>query len=117
MAAQTDDRDERTEETEETSKTPSADSALIAWLGAIHAEVQANRAEVQATRAELREEIRDLSGRVSCVEERLAHLEGGVESERAGKNRALIWLGIGVAVFAALATVSGVAVGVISLLN
>ena len=38
MVAETDDREERTEEPGE---LPPTDSALIAWLGAIHAELRA----------------------------------------------------------------------------
>ena len=96
MTAETDDAAERSPET---NKTPSGDSALIAWLSVIHSE------------------IRDLSGRVGRLEERVARIEGGMETERAGKNRAIMWLGIGVAALGALAGVAGVVLGVISLLN
>ena len=103
MVAETDDKEERTEETGE---TPSSDSALIAWIGAIHAELRAMRAE-----------IREVSGRVGRLEERVAHIEGGIEAERDRKNLVIMWLGIGVGILAALATVAGVTVGVIGLLN
>ncbi len=133
MVAETDDRDERTDEP---SETPPADSALIGWLGAIHAEIRAARAEsredLQAARVEFREEQREtrreLSERIDRVDERVggvdervggvdrrvARIEGGVESERDKKNKTIMWLGIGVG---ALLTAAGVAVGVASLLN
>ena len=146
MVAETDDKEERTEESEETGETLSADTALIGWLGAIHAELRASRVEfregLQAARAEFREGLREtrreLSDRIDRVDERVggvdervgrtnervggvearvARIEGGIEAERAGKNRTIMWLGIGVAVLAALATAAGVTVGVIGLLN
>ena len=58
--------------------------------------------------------MEEQSGR---TEARVARIEGGIEAERAGKNRAIMWLGIGVTVLAALATAAGVTVGVIGLLN
>ena len=118
MVVETDDKEERTEEDGE---TPSIDSALIGWLGAMHAEMRAMRVEfreeLQATRAEMRDEIREVSGRVSRLEERVTRIEAGIEAERARKNRAIMWLGIAVATLAALATAAGVIIGVISLLN
>ncbi len=102
MVAETDDKEERTGEPGE---TPSADSALIGWLGAIHAEIRAARAEsredlqaarvefregLQAARAESREESqamraefreeqretrRELSERIDRVEQRVARGE------------------------------------------
>ena len=143
MVAETDDKEERTEESEETGETLSADTALIGWLGAIHSEIRAQRAEfreeIQAARAEFREELQaarvefreelretrsELSERIDRVEERgirteerVARIEGGIEAERARKNRVIMWLGIGVGIFAALATAAGVTVGLIGLLN
>ena len=132
MVAETDDKEERTEESEETGETLSADTALIGWLGAIHSEIRAMRVEfreeIQAARAEFREELREtrseLSERIDRVEERgirteerVARIEGGIEAERDRKNRIIMWLGIGVGILAALATVAGVTVGVIGLLN
>ena len=96
MVAETDDKEERTEETEEPGETPSADSALIAWIGAIHSE------------------IREVARRVGRLEERVARIEGGIESERDRKNRAIVWLSIGVG---ALVGLGGILVGVIGLLN
>ena len=129
MVAETGDKEERTEETDETL---SADTALIAWLGAIHSEIRAMRVEfreeLRETRRELSEridrvdervdeQVGEVSGRVGRLEERVARIEGGIEAERARKNRVIMWLGIGVGIFAALATVAGVTVGVIGLLN
>ena len=56
MVVETDDKEERTGETEE---TPSDNSALIGWLGAIHAEILAQRAEMREMREETRAEIRE----------------------------------------------------------
>ena len=56
MVVETDDKEERTGETEE---TPIADSALIGWLGAIHAEIRAQRVEMREMREETRAEIRE----------------------------------------------------------
>ena len=96
MVVETDDKEERTGETEE---TPSDNSALIGWLGAIHAEIRA------------------LSGRIERLEGRVGHLEQRVtriETERERKNRLIMWLGIGIG---ALIGAGGVVVGVIGLLN
>ena len=93
MVVETDDKEERTGETPE---TPMPDSALIGWLGAIHAEV------------------RELSRRTGRLEERVARIEAGIAAERERKNRLIMWLGMGVAV---LFGIGGVAVGVIGLLN
>ena len=57
MVVETDDKEERTGETEE---TPIADSALIGWLGAIHAEIRAQRVEMREMREETRAEIREV---------------------------------------------------------
>ena len=100
MVAETDDKEERTEETGETLST---DSALIAWIGAIHSELRAMRAE-----------IREVSGRVGRLEERVARIEGGIETERERRSRAIVWLSIGVG---ALVGLGGILVGVIGLLN
>ena len=96
MVVETDDKEERTGETEE---TPTDNSALIGWLGAIHAEMRAMRVE-----------MRELSARTGRLEERVTR----IEAERGRKNRLLTWLGIGVAV---LFGIGGVVVGVIGLLN
>ena len=56
MVVETDDKEERTGETAE---TPMTDSALIGWLGAIHAEILAQRAEMREMREETRAEIRE----------------------------------------------------------
>ena len=115
MVAETDDRDERTEEPGE---LPPTDSALIAWMGAMHSELRAMRVEFREeqreTRRELSERIDRVDERVGGVDRRVARIEGGVEAERDKKNKTIMWLGIGVG---ALLTAAGVAVGVISLLN
>ena len=136
MVVETDDKEERTGETPE---TPMADSALIGWLGAIHAEILAQRVEMremrEETRAEIREvrvemremraetraeiresreETRELSSRTGRLEERVTRIEAGIEAERGQKNRLIMWLGIGIG---ALIGAGGVAVGVIGLLN
>ena len=140
MAVETDDKEERTGETPE---TPMADSALIGWLGAIHAEILAQRVEMremrEETRAEIREvrvemremraetraeiresreetraEIGELSSRTGRLEERVTRIEAGIEAERGQKNRLIMWLGIGIG---ALIGAGGVVVGVIGLLN
>ena len=136
MAVETDDKEERTGEPPE---TPMADSALIGWLGAIHAEIRAQRVEMremrEETRAEIREvrvemremraetraeiresreETRELSSRTGRLEERVTRIEAGIEAERGQKNRLIMWLGIGIG---ALIGAGGVVVGVIGLLN
>ena len=140
MVVETDDKEERTGETPE---TPIADSALIGWLGAIHAEILAQRVEMremrEETRAEIREvrvemremraetraeiresreetraEIGELSSRTGRLEERVTRIEAGIEAERGQKNRLIMWLGIGIG---ALIGAGGVVVGVIGLLN
>ena len=136
MVVETDDKEERTGETPE---TPMADSALIGWLGAIHAEILAQRVEMremrEETRAEIREvrvemremraetraeiresreETRELSSRTGRLEERVTRIEAGIEAERGQKNRLIMWLGIGIG---ALIGAGGVVVGVIGLLN
>ena len=140
MVVETDDKEERTGETPE---TPMADSALIGWLGAIHAEILAQRVEMremrEETRAEIREvrvemremraetraeiresreetraEIGELSSRTGRLEERVTRIEAGIEAERGQKNRLIMWLGIGIG---ALIGAGGVVVGVIGLLN
>ena len=136
MVVETDDKEERTGETPE---TPIADSALIGWLGAIHAEILAQRVEMremrEETRAEIREvrvemremraetraeiresreETRELSSRTGRLEERVTRIEAGIEAERGQKNRLIMWLGIGIG---ALIGAGGVVVGVIGLLN
>ena len=57
MVVETDDKEERTGETPE---TPIADSALIGWLGAIHAEIRAQRVEMREMREETRVEMREM---------------------------------------------------------
>ena len=57
MVVETDDKEERTGETPE---TPMADSALIGWLGAIHAEILAQRVEMREMREETRAEMREM---------------------------------------------------------
>ena len=57
MVVETDDKEERTGETPETPMV--ADSALIGWLGAIHAEILAQRVEMREMREETRAEIRE----------------------------------------------------------
>ena len=133
MVAETDDREERTEEPGE---TPSNDSAIIGWLGAIHAETRAARVEfregLQAARAESREDMREnrreISERIdrveqrvarreerdSRVEERVARIEGGIEAERDRKNKTIARLSI---IIGTLVGLAGVAVAVISWLN
>ena len=100
MVVETDDREERTAETE---SAPSADSALIGWLGAMHAEMRAMRVDMRA-----------LSERVGRLEERVTRVEAGIEAERERKNRLIMWLGIGVG---ALVGIGGVIVTVMGLLN
>ena len=132
MVVETDDKEERTDET---SETPMTDSALIGWLGAIHAEILAQRVEMremreetraeirevrvemresrEETRAEIREarvEMRELSSRTGRLEERVARIEAGIEAERGQKNRLIMWLGIGIGALIGV-------VGVIGLLN
>ena len=103
MVVETDDREERTAETE---SAPSADSALIGWLGAMHAEMRAMRVDMRA-----------LSERVGRLEERVTRVEAGIEAERERKNRLIMWLGIGVGAVGALVGIGGVIVTVMGLLN
>ena len=103
MVVETDDKEERTDETEE---TPTDNSALIGWLGAIHAEIRAMRVE-----------MRELSARTSSLEQRVTRIEASIEAERERKNRLIMWLGIGIGALGALIGAGGVVVGVIGLLN
>ena len=103
MVVETDDKEERTDKTEE---TPMTDSALIGWLGAIHAEIRAMRVE-----------MRELSARTSSLEQRVTRIEASIEVERERKNRLIMWLGIGIGALGALIGAGGVVVGVTGLLN
>ena len=107
MVVETDDREELTDETE---SAPSADSALIAWLGAIHSEIRESRRELSGR-------IERLEHRVGRLEERMTRVEAGIESERERKNRLIMWVGIGIGAVGALAGAGGVAVAVMGLLN
>ena len=114
MVVETDDKEEQADETAE---TPSGDGALIGWIGAIHAEIRAQRVEMREMRSEIRGEIRDLSVRTGRLEERVTRIEADIAAERERKNRLIMWLGIGVGIVGALVGVGGVIVGVIALLN